>query len=360
MKYLLQLLILNILLLPLGINQLFAMNGDKVSVYDVVLPDLKAGVDHVFREEFLQAEKVYDKIITQYPDHAIGYFALASLFNVQNDIYETTYFIDQTVFNFTKVKQITDNFILKNELLIDEEDKSISKKLSLYYYLRGSIKLNESYIKAKHGNFFSAFLNALDGIDDIESSIKINPNFIEPRFLLGSYIFFKNKLHSLVFDTREYGIGLIKEVINDKKNINRYFALSVLANVYIDKKEYELANNSILKGLDRYPNSRIFLFIYANSMFKAEKYGESIKIYEQIEKIIAEKNPEEFKDGFNSIYCSYRKIVAFYRLKDFRKTKELLKEFNYMKENFKFDNEYVLSRLDDIFDEIEDIGEDIL
>ena len=360
MKILLQLLILNILFLPIGISHIFAKNGDVVSIYDVILPDLKAGVDHIFREEFLQAEKVYNKIITQYPDHAIGYFALGSLYNVQNDIYETSFFSDQVVSYFTKVKQITDKYIFKNELLITEEYKSISKKLSLYHYLIGYIKLNESYIEAKNGNFFSAFLKALDGIDDIESSIEINPNLIEPRFLLGSYIYFKNKLHSLVYDTREYGIDLIKEVVNDKENINRYFALSVLANVYIDKEEYELANNSILKGLNKYPDSRIFLFIYANSMFKAEKYGESIKIYEQIEKIISERNPEKFKDGFNSIYCCYRKITAFYRLKNFSKTKELLKEFYYMKENFKFDNDYVLSRLDDVFDEIEVIGEEIL
>ena len=318
-------------------------NNEKVdSIYSIITSDLKQGIDCIFKEDFNKAKLIYSKIIENYPNHAIGYFAMASLFYIQKDLYETTYFDRMIAVNFSKVKKITERYL--------EQDAN-----ALYYYLLGNIKLNESYLEVKSNNLLSAFIKAIDGIGDIERSINCNPNFIEPKFLLGSYIYFRNKLHSLIYDSRELGIALITEVVNDSKNVNAFFAITVLANIYLDKEEYDKAKFCILKALKQYPKSRVFLYIYSNILFQDKKYFESIEVYSQIEQIILDKNPKKFRNGFNFIYCNYRKIVSFYKLKNYDKVKELLVVFDDRIKNKTFKDESLVDRLEEIHDEIDEI-----
>ncbi len=148
--------------------------------------------------------------------------------------------------------------------------------------------------------------------------------------------------------------------MNEKLNINRFFAISVLANIYIDKEDYNEASESISYALDIYPNSRVFLFIYAKILFKQKNYSESIKIYSKIEEIILEKNPDKFKRGYNLMYCTYRKIILYDLLDDNVKVKELINIYDNMKSNFLLNTISLKERIDNISSEIEKIREKML
>jgi tetratricopeptide (TPR) repeat protein len=324
-------------------------NLDEITiVYNNELTNLQIGLDYIFREDFYQAEKIYDNIIHRYPNHAIGYFAKASLLYIQKDLYETSFFDSSITKYFSKVKAIT------------ELNLEYNNNIPLYHYLLGYIKLNESYIEIKNGNFLSAFFQAIDGIGDIEESIELDPKFDEPKFLIGSYIYFKNKFHSFFYDSRNYGIDLIKEVIKDKSNINYYFANSVLTNIMIDKEKFSDAKLYINKALDVYPNSRVFLYIYANLLFQEKEYSKSFIVYNQIEKIIKKRNDKKFRYGFNSIFCNYRKILSSYNLKNYEEVIKLLSESTFLfKRNSSIKENYLEDRLESISQELKEISKDI-
>ncbi len=299
-----------ILILPiLGLFLFWGQASSEVStdskeVEEIILQ----GLDYVHQDEFFKASDEFKKLIELFPNNPIGYFYVSATIQTMMDDFRNYSYSDE----FNKYMDLT---IEKGEKRKKRGDLTAYDCL----YLGGAIGYR-GINKALTGDWFGAFVDGLKGKGYLERALKLNPEFYDVYYGLGTYHFWKS-LKSKIFwwlpfvkDNRQMGIDMIKLAI-EKGKYSTQDAKYALVRIYVENKEYQNAFAMIEKLRKSKPDRPFLLWLLGRAQLETKMYPDAINTYRTLLKTLVASlyyHPE------GEVECRYWLAVAYFENENFK------------------------------------------
>ena len=272
------------------------------------------GMDLCIQENYTTSLQYFDSLRTQYPEHPAGYFFTAAVIQSRMMDFETQTgrddFYCEIDTAISLAKQWTEN----------EPDNARA-----WFYL-GAAKSYYSYQLGRENRYLKAIRSGLDCIGDLKKSLDLDPECCDALLGVGSYEYWRSyitrKINWLPFfsDHRKEGLAKLETVI-DCGTFTRWAAISNLAWIYIEEKEYEKAITVSQKGLAAFPNTRFFLWPLAEAHFRNKDYKIAAVLFDQI---LASVNSETENNHYNEILLNYKLGQCYHELEQYELAMEHL------------------------------------
>ena len=263
-------------------------------------PVLVVSVEHVFSEEYKEAEEIISEYIKKHPERPDGYFFMAAMYaehmtaSNDNSLYKP----------FNKYAKLCIQKA-RNLIKINEEDAAG------YFYL-GGIAGYKGLIKARDQKLVSAFRSAIVSKKNLEMAIKLDPELYDSYFGLGTLYYFSSKKHKeeggLVGwivkkfitknrDMREEAIEMLEKAI-EKGRMTSTYAYSSLMWVMISEEKYDKAYQMAEEMLELFPKYKHGYWVRARvEMIKGDCEGAAENFYKILELVNDQKLPvDRYKD----------------------------------------------------------------
>ena len=279
------------------------VNMDSKEVEQIILQ----GLEYVHQDEIFKAVDEFNKLIELFPNDPIGYFYVSATLQTMMDDFRNYSFLDE----FNKYMDLA---------IGKGEERKKRGNLTAYdcLYLGGAIGYRGIH-KALTGDWFGAFVDGLKGKGYLEKALKLNPEFYDVYYGLGSYHFWKS-LKSRIFwwlpfvkDNRQMGIDMIKLAI-EKGKYSTEDAKYALVRIYVENKEYQNAFAMIEKLMKSQPNKPFLLWFLGRAQLETKMYTEAINTYQTLLKTLiasAYYHPE------GEVECRYWLALAYFEDKNF-------------------------------------------
>ncbi|OGU33639.1 MAG: hypothetical protein A2068_01835 [Ignavibacteria bacterium GWB2_35_6b] len=180
---------------------------------------IHTGLNASYNFDFEKAESIFQKIIDENPNHPAGYYFLSQIYLWKylggNDRGDKGIFI-----------KYADLSIKKSEILIDKKETA-----EIYFYLGSAFQL-KALALIYEGEFYDAYGDVKDAVDNLEECLELNPKFYDAYLGLGifnytlsyvpSFYRFLMGIFGLSSD-KEKGFEQIK-IAAEKGNFNKYIS----------------------------------------------------------------------------------------------------------------------------------------
>ena len=280
------------------------VSTDSKEVDQIILQ----GLDYVHQDEIFKAVDEFKKLIELFPDDPIGYFYVSATLQTMMDDYRNYTYLDE----FNKYM----------DLAIEKgEERKKRGDLDAYdcLYLGGAIGYRGIH-KGLTGDWFGAFVDGLKGKGYLEKALKLDPEFYDVYYGLGTYHFWKS-LKSKIFwwlpfvkDNRQMGIDMIKLAIK-KGKYAKEDAKYAMVRIYVENKEYENAFAMVEKLRKIHPNKSFLLWFLGRAQLETKRYADAINTYQTLLKeLIA--SPYYHPEG--EVECRYCLALAYFENKNFQ------------------------------------------
>ncbi len=257
---------------------------------------VQLGIDKSIEEEYETSLALFDSLIQLAPSHPAGYFFKAAAYQSKMMDFETQVGKDEFYENIEKATELSEQLV-----------KAHPESAEAHFFL-GAARSYHSYQLARDKKYFSAIRKASSSIDELEKCLQLDETWYDAYLGIGSYKYWRSyltrKFSWLPFfsDKREQGIENLLWVL-DKGTFTRWAALSNLAWIYIEEKEYEKAIQISQKGLEHFDNSRFFLWPLGDASFKAQNYKQAIDTYN---KLLISVSSESINNHYNEIVLNLK------------------------------------------------------
>jgi tetratricopeptide (TPR) repeat protein len=265
------------------------------------------GLDYLHQDEVFKAVDEFKKLIDLFPNDPIGYFYVSASLQTMMDDYRNYSYSDE--FN-------------KHMDLAIEKGEKIKKKgnLTAYdcLYLGGAIGyrgINE----ALTGDWYHGFIDGLRAKGYLEKALKLNPEFYDVYYGLGTYHFWKS-LKTKIFwwlpfakDNRQVGIDMIKLAIEKGKYATEDAKLA-LVRIYVENKEYENAFAMANELMKSQPAKPFLLWFLGRAQMETKMYDGAINTYQTLLKTLV-ASPYYHPEG--EVECRYNLALAYFENKNF-------------------------------------------
>jgi len=155
------------------------------------------------------------------------------------------------------------------------------------HFFLGAAFSYKSFQLARDKKYLSAFQTAVRCLKELDRVTQLDSAFCDTYLGIGSYQYWRSqitrKFSWLPFfaDRRMEGIRKIRKAY-ECGLFTRWAALSNLAWIYIEEKNYAAAITCAAEGLSRFPGSRFFLWPMGDAQFKNGEYAEAAAYYQAI------------------------------------------------------------------------------
>ena len=299
-----------------------------------------AGIDHSIRQDYQRAERLFQQVIEQYPEEPQGYFFLAATLQSKMMDFETDRWADRFL-----------ALISKSESLAKRSIEKDATDAWAYFYL-GSSKSYRAFYYGKKKKYMPAIRYALEGMSALHKVIELDSTNYDTYFGVGSYKYWRSRLTKflnwlpLISDERDAGIEMVK-LSAEKGKYTRYAAINELTWILIDAGETSAALEWARRGLQKYPDSRFFLWGTAKSYYSLQQYENALDIYR---KLLISVQSEQMNNHYNEIICCYKMAECHFRLDDVDSAIACCDHID----SLKISSE-IRKRLDNIFDRVKDL-----
>lgn len=266
---------------------------------------IQAGIEFSIQHNYYQAESMFEQLIKNYPDRPIGYFFMAATIQSKMMDYES----DQWSQDFHRYIQLAIYHAKNKKLEQDENDP-----WNLFYH--GSALCYLAFFEGKNGDYFKAINHGLSGISILKKIVDRHPDFYDAYFGIGSYYYWRSQKTRfinwlpLISDKREEGIERIQQAV-EKGTYTQYAAINELIWILLDSDRAEDAYGWALKGLEKFPQSRFFLWGAAKSAFAAEDYSNAVFHFQELLKSIVNA---PFDNYYNEFICRVKLAQCYNKL----------------------------------------------
>jgi tetratricopeptide (TPR) repeat protein len=222
---------------------------EKEEVHDVLL----RGIDLTLKQEYPEAEALFESVMKNHPDNPAGYLYLAGALQAEYSDYEDAF--DQQLF---------DSLLTKGEALAEH---LIEKKDSTDwgYYYAGTALSYRAFSESESGSWPSAIIDGMNAAKMFERCLEFNPQFYDAMNGLGTYYYWRSKKTEFlswipfVSNKEKEGIALLASAV-EHGTYDRFIAMNSLATVFVEEKRYDDALAIVQNGLTLYPENRSFLW----------------------------------------------------------------------------------------------------
>jgi len=238
---------------------------------------IQSGIKFSIQHDYHQAEAIFQQIIEDYPDHPIGYFFMAATIQSKMMDYES----DQWNQDFYRYIQLAIHYAKNNRL--DEKKDNIP--WTMFYH--GSALCYLAFHEGRNGDYFKAIHHGLSGISILNQITKRHPEFYDAYFGIGSYKYWRSQKTKflnwlpILSDERQEGIAMVQQAV-EKGTYTRYAAINELIWILLDSGRADRAYSWALKGLEKFPQSRFFLWGAAKSAFALDDHSNAAIHFQQL------------------------------------------------------------------------------
>jgi len=222
--------------------------------------------------DYAAAESAALELIEEYPQFPGGYFFRAGVINSMITDYEESYRLE--------------DFFAYIDQAIEVSEAAIEKYPANawnHFYLGGS-KAYLAYYHLRKDNLFTSLLAGRSALKSLKKAVELDSALYDAYIGLGNYKFWLSQktefLKWLPFipDRREEGIRELY-LARDKGKYSWESASSALCWVLIRAKRYPEALEVVEGPLEKFPDSRFFLFIKGKSLYDLKRHSEALPVY---------------------------------------------------------------------------------
>ncbi|MBN1758636.1 MAG: hypothetical protein JW863_09980 [Chitinispirillaceae bacterium] len=271
-------------------NSLLILFLSTVSTGALPLPpdihqNLIASIDYVFKEDFSQAENEAKRLIKKMPDHPAGYFCMAFVL----DSWMTLYQSDAKENEFYRY---CDQAIEKGEkiLLKDKNDEWVR-------FFIGSADGFKGTYEARYERWITAFRYGWKGVSelmDLKNDGSVLPDINSG---IGCYNYWRSAMMKALWwmpgieDKRQESIELLQKVLHEALYTRTATAFNLI-DILLNEKMFSEALVVADEVLGQYPESTVFLWGRARSLFGLKRYREAITVLERLVGKVEKMTPD--------------------------------------------------------------------
>ena len=260
-------------------------------------PDIRRGIEQIFRSDFDSALVTFKQVCDRYPDHPAGLFYTALTYQSMMMHYETNRW-EKLYFN-----------LLDSARTLAGRQLEISGPDPWLLFFMGNTYAYEGMYEAKNGHLISGFKNAKTGVDLLKKAVELDSLFYDAYIGIGNYRYWSGKYYRyirwlpFIGDERRQG----EQEIEAGMNHSRFYWVGVnsLAWVQYDRNELDEAIRLFHRGAVHFDNSLIWIWGLADTYKKAERYEEATKYYRKIINVVSN---DSLESGYNEVLARWKII----------------------------------------------------
>jgi tetratricopeptide (TPR) repeat protein len=260
-----------------------------------------SGIDCILKHEYDQADSIFKIVIKIYPDHPAGYLYRAAVMQAYTMDFDVP--IEQDKF----------------DSLLDS-GKNAAENISPPWseYFLGTADGYDAYERVERGDWFGGARKGISSASKYEKILEKDSSFYDAYVGIGTYYYWRSRktefLQWLPFikDDRARGIQMLM-IGADRSEYNRFAAMSALISIYLDEEKYKQAEEWSRRGLQSYPENRIFLWGLATALDRQNRSAQAVAAYSNLlEKIVHGHAPHPY----NEIVCRLNLVKSKMALND--------------------------------------------
>jgi hypothetical protein len=238
-----------------------------------------SGIDLILKQEYDQADSLFRDFAQRYPDHPVGYLYQAAVMQA--------YALD------------FDNPIPREKfdsLLELGKKTAVGLQSPWREYFLATAEGHDAYERAERGDWFGGVRNGMASASKYEEVLEHDSTFYDAYIGLGTYYYWRSRKTAFirwlpfVNDDRERGIKMLI-VGAERSEYNRFAAISSLISIYTDAENYTAAVDWSNRGLQFYPENRIFLWGLATALDRDKRSAGAVRAYTNLLQSILHANP---------------------------------------------------------------------
>jgi tetratricopeptide (TPR) repeat protein len=259
------------------------------------------GIDFILKQDYERADSLFCDVINRYPNNPAGFLYRAAVMQ--------TYTID---FDVPMEREKFDSLL--------ECGRNAASRVSSPWreYFIGTADGYEAYELVESGDWLDGIRKAMASASEYEDLVKKDSSFYDAYVGIGTYYYWSSRktafLRWLPFvkDNRELGIRMLRTGA-ERSEYNRFAAISALVSIYLDTKDYQQAEELSRRGLDSYPENRIFLWGLATALDRQKNFCDAVPAYANLlENILHVQAPHPY----NEIVCRLNLVKSMLALGD--------------------------------------------
>ncbi len=264
------------------------------------------GINQTFQCNFDSAMNLFQQVIDEYPHHPVGYFYQAA--TMQSKMMD-----EESNFLEEKFYTTIDQSIMLGKKQLHKKDAWINFYLGTSYSYKG-------LFLGKQKKIIPAFITAKKGIKYLKKSFKLDPSLYDAWLGLGSYMYWSGYFYRhlkwlpWISDKRKEGIEKIRLSIS-KGTFSYWVGLNSLGWIEYNQDNFSEAIKLFQKGLEKYPDSRFFLWGVGDCYFKMGEYKNTVEVYEKLLQSIIHNTSN---NGFNEVELRAHLMVSYFYLEQYK------------------------------------------
>ncbi|MDH7603775.1 MAG: tetratricopeptide repeat protein [Melioribacter sp.] len=280
--------------------------------YDWVRHDslVKAGVNQIYGIEFDKAEKTFDIVIKEYPNHPSGKFfkAMITWWRILLNLEDES--MDQKFYNqLQEVIDMCDKILDKNP-----------KNIDAIFFKGGSIGFRGRLLGIRE-NWIKAALDGKEGLDLVYRAYKADPKNVDVQLGFGIYHYYAEVIPQRYPAVKPFMVffpqGDKKRGLKELENVawngryarieSRYFLMTLNFQFENDMDEARKWGRLLLSD---FPNNPNFQKYYGLTFVKENDYKEAAKIFRDIYK--------KCEKGFQGYNKRFKREASYYLGMDYK------------------------------------------
>jgi tetratricopeptide (TPR) repeat protein len=258
--------------------------------------ELNHGMELSICGQYDQALTFFDKLDSLYPENVQVSFFRAAVWQSRIMDFETSQWEKEFFEEISRTVRLARTTLKKNP-----------DDIHARFFLGAALSY-QSFQLARDKKYISAFQVAMRSYAELRKVNRVDSSFCDTYLGIGSYQYWRSqltrKLAWLPFfsDDRESGIRQIQKAFTCGI-YSKWAALSNLAWIYIEEKNYTAAVECAAQGLEHFPHSRFFFWPMGDARFKNNDSAAAKQIYTEL---LESVRAESLNNHYNEILLLYK------------------------------------------------------
>ena len=287
---------------------LILVPGAAFSQYISYSPETDSLIDRgmslVHNLKYEEAIETFRELINHYPDHPIGYFYVAAVYDLINQNYRITTFEDA-------YEEAIDRAIEKGEKYLSKQPRDALA----HFYLGGAYGFRGLH-KVRKRQWLQVFADGYRGLRHLQISLKLRPDLYDAYYGLGLYHYWRSAMAGvlrylpLISDTRQKGINELRLAIEKGRYVKIECSFA-LAAVYYNEARYDSALAIYDTLYARFPNDPSAIYMRARTLEKLGRWEEVLELSKHLLDMITSYPHQSI--GYQ-VECHYLIAKALHKL----------------------------------------------
>ncbi len=277
-------MLLLLALAPAAMRSTVAQPVRTVSVLEQ--PSIKelatVGMDHLYDLRFDEAQRAFDLIDQQLPDHPIGPFlqSLTTWWQILLDLSDESH--DRTFFS------AMESVIDRCDAILDDDPDNVDA-----LFFKGAALGFRGRLRSNRGDWFKAAMDGKRAMDYVLAVPRLEPDNADYGFGKGIYDYFaavvpdrhpyvKPVMGLFPRGDRERGLELLERTASEGHYIQTEAVYFLLQINFIYERNYKQSLEHAAWLRERYPNNAFFHAIYGRVLAHAGRWSQSAPVFTEI------------------------------------------------------------------------------